>query len=809
MVRTYRRKTDRGKYGEENLSAALEAVSKGVPLIRASKEFGVPARTLRRHRDQTVAEPGVLNFGRYRNALPQEIELQLKAHVLDMQRRLHGLKMWDMRRLAFDIAEKAQINHPFNKESRKAGTDWVQNFLARHKLSIRQPQGTSIARAVGFNKPQVQQFFALYKELLETHSCTPSRLWNMDETGLTTVQQPGKIIAPKGARQVGKITSAERGVLVTLVCACNAAGYFLPPMYIFPRKRMVDTLMKDAPPQAVGYANPSGWSDDGLFMMWLQHFAGLVNCSRENRHIILLDGHHSHKTLQAIEFCRDNGIELITLPPHSTHRMQPLDRTYFRTLKSAFNAEADSWMVTNPGRRITVHDMAGLTGKAFLRTALPERAVQGFKTCGLWPFDPNVFTDVDFEAALVTEEQMEVNAPEQPPTDTNTPVQPTETTAVHPETRSPDCEANRRPAEDQCSSDHQSPSSSASCQRFEASELKVIQTSGDGRCLFRSLVIGMDSRLQIADRNKHGILNSPVLNVTEKSQADGLRARVIEFMCDNYDEYKNLELQEPETLNADLPTWLRYSSMEDRIAAMADPLSMPGELEITATSKLLNRQIVVLNSDNTVVQRYGTDTLTNALVVQYTSVGQDVGHYNCVLHRRGQETSRMAEAEIPTSEASSVPSPPPEQQPNPQPSTSTSSQGIREIIQGLSPLPKMQGKRTRSRKTESAAVLTSSPYKTALAEKQNAKKISTKQQPGRQRSKGKCGKNKKRRQGAKEQTSEEEEEWPCLICCEPYSRARPREMWVQCQLCQLWAHEECTPGLAQFICPNCESDYSD
>ncbi|KAK7490730.1 hypothetical protein BaRGS_00017959 [Batillaria attramentaria] len=43
MVRTYRRKTDRGKYGEENLSAALEAVSKGVPLIRASKEFGVPA----------------------------------------------------------------------------------------------------------------------------------------------------------------------------------------------------------------------------------------------------------------------------------------------------------------------------------------------------------------------------------------------------------------------------------------------------------------------------------------------------------------------------------------------------------------------------------------------------------------------------------------------------------------------------------------------------------------------------------------------------------------------------------------------
>ena len=32
--------------------------------------------------------------------------------------------------------------------------------------------------------------------------------------------------------------------------------------------------------------------------------------------------------------------------------------------------------------------------------------MNGFKSCGLWPYDPNVFTDVDFEAALVTDECM-------------------------------------------------------------------------------------------------------------------------------------------------------------------------------------------------------------------------------------------------------------------------------------------------------------------------------------------------------------------------------------------------------------------
>ena len=138
--------------------------------------------------------------------------------------------------------------------------------------------------------------------------------------------------------------------------------------------------MKDAPPQAVRYANPSGWTDEELFPKWLEHFTSITNCSTENRHVVLLDGHHSHQSLQAMEYCCDHGIELITLAPHSTHKMQPLDRSYFKSLKKAFSTESDNWMVTNPGRRITIHDMAGLTGKAFLRTAVPERAINGFRT---------------------------------------------------------------------------------------------------------------------------------------------------------------------------------------------------------------------------------------------------------------------------------------------------------------------------------------------------------------------------------------------------------------------------------------------
>jgi len=46
----------------------------------------------------------------------------------------------------------------------------------------------------------------------------PSRIFNMDETGLQTGQKPQKILAKKGKHQVGGIVSAERGELQGSMC---------------------------------------------------------------------------------------------------------------------------------------------------------------------------------------------------------------------------------------------------------------------------------------------------------------------------------------------------------------------------------------------------------------------------------------------------------------------------------------------------------------------------------------------------------------------------------------------------------------
>ena len=92
------------------------------------------------------------------------------------------------------------------------------------------------------------------------------KIWNVDETGISTVQKPGKVIATKGARLVGRITSCERGQTVIVLCIMNAVGTYISPMFILPRKRMVESLTDGAPLGSIGVCTPSGWTDSGFFM---------------------------------------------------------------------------------------------------------------------------------------------------------------------------------------------------------------------------------------------------------------------------------------------------------------------------------------------------------------------------------------------------------------------------------------------------------------------------------------------------------------------------------------------------------------
>jgi len=62
-------------------------------------------------------------------------------------------------------------------------------------LFIRSPEATSIGRATTFNKDTVKEYFENLANVLDKHQFTPDRIYNVDETGVTTVQSPKDSVA--------------------------------------------------------------------------------------------------------------------------------------------------------------------------------------------------------------------------------------------------------------------------------------------------------------------------------------------------------------------------------------------------------------------------------------------------------------------------------------------------------------------------------------------------------------------------------------------------------------------------------------
>jgi len=102
-------------------------------------------------------------------------------------------------------------------------------------LALRTPQATSLMRATGFNKPQVDRFYDLLK-LQERFGIQASQIYNADERGVSAVHKNDNVLSVKGKKQVGKLTLAERGRNVTVMFSMNATGHFVPPVFIFRRK---------------------------------------------------------------------------------------------------------------------------------------------------------------------------------------------------------------------------------------------------------------------------------------------------------------------------------------------------------------------------------------------------------------------------------------------------------------------------------------------------------------------------------------------------------------------------------------------
>ena len=109
----------------------------------------------------------------------------------------------------------------------------------------------------------------------------------MDETGVTTVRKPDRIIGRRGTKQIGATRSAERGTLITVVGTISASS--IPPHFISSRVKFQRHFLNGAPPGSKGGANPSRWLTEEHFLDFLKHFVEHVRCTHEKLSVKTFD----------------------------------------------------------------------------------------------------------------------------------------------------------------------------------------------------------------------------------------------------------------------------------------------------------------------------------------------------------------------------------------------------------------------------------------------------------------------------------------------------------------------------------------
>ncbi|KAK9718232.1 hypothetical protein QE152_g23272 [Popillia japonica] len=100
--------------------------------------------------------------------------------------------------------------------------------------------------------------------------------------------------------------------------------------------------------------------------------------------LLVLDNHSTHCSAEAYEFCRENGVIMVPLPPDTSHRHQPSKR------------ECDFFMKCKNLVKITPYDVADLFNKAYSSVATIAKAASGFRSTGIHPLNPGIFTNEDF-----------------------------------------------------------------------------------------------------------------------------------------------------------------------------------------------------------------------------------------------------------------------------------------------------------------------------------------------------------------------------------------------------------------------------
>jgi DDE superfamily endonuclease len=174
----------------------------------------------------------------------------------------------------------------------------------------------------------------------------------------------------------------------------------LPPFLIYQGKpgQVQDSWLTEFDPahqSAFFTTSETGWTNHELGKEWLMgvfdRFTKAKARNGRDYRLLITDGHSSHVNMDFLEWCDQHRIIVAVFPPHSTHRLQPLDVSLFSPLSTAYTNQLIQWTAKTQGLiGLSKREFWTLFWNAFEASFSPDNIASGWKRTGLMPFDPEV-----------------------------------------------------------------------------------------------------------------------------------------------------------------------------------------------------------------------------------------------------------------------------------------------------------------------------------------------------------------------------------------------------------------------------------
>ncbi|KAJ8340702.1 hypothetical protein SKAU_G00353350 [Synaphobranchus kaupii] len=409
------------QYSKEVLGVAVEEVKAGASLRKTAQKYGIPHTTLADYKKNTYSHNPHPN-----SALTPAEEEALLSFIFWMADHGFPITRSLVKALAIRIIRESGRSNTTRVNLEKGPSDmWWSRFKARHPaLTMRTADSLDRARVHGATPEAIEGFFSIYEALYIQHDLKnkPHLIFNCDETGFgDKPRSREKVLCQTRRRHIYQQQQTTQQH-ITVHCCVSAAGESIPPFIIFPGCLPSTAYKLDGPSNALYGIQQKGYMDGELFLKWLHHF---IRYAPEERPIILImDQHETHVLKEVIVLCRDNKIEILCLPAHTTHVLQPLDIAVFNPLKTAFSKMASRMGLVRGDLVVGKKQFSPLLKHVYPTAVTAENVKAGFRKAGIFPLSREAVDTAQVVRILPSAEGTDATPATSSPTPSSTPTTP-------------------------------------------------------------------------------------------------------------------------------------------------------------------------------------------------------------------------------------------------------------------------------------------------------------------------------------------------------------------------------------------------